>query len=743
MINSLHIKNIATYNSIGVEINALNKVNFIFGGNGCGKTTISNFLFHHTQPNESDSNYSSCEVAFKDQEKVKILTYNKKFRDLNFYKDSEIPGVFTLGEASIEQKQAINRKTEQLNLANKDLANVQIQIKKFQNLSDEHVKESIEKCWKVFKQYEDDFKPALLGTGSIGSKVSFRNKILNTLPFIQKIIKPHSSLVDRTKTLFSTTLEPLPEIILNTTNPLKSYESSEIWKTIIIGKKDLDIAKLINKLNITDWVNQGRAYIHDSTCPFCQNETIDDVFKSRLEEYFDNEFESKVKNLKSIQEQYELACINLIKLLENILSNEIDRSSKLNTKVFAIELESLKNLLKLNIQLSREKLSSISSVIELKSSSEIYKEILSLIKNANTEIQNHNNLVLSHVNETAILRSEIWDFLTFEAYNRISSHETTINNHTKTLKGMRNSEEKGLEKTIKLRNELSELTSTSTGVQAAVDEINKSLIGFGFTNFMIDNAEESNNYWIKRNNGDNALHSLSEGESTFITFLYYLQLIKGFSNKEEVITNKILVIDDPISSLDSNVLFMVSTLIKGLIKDTLSSKSEHGIKQIVILTHNVYFHKEISFQLQKDDSNHVNYWILRKRENTTSITNHGPRNPISSSYQMLWNDIKESDKSSSTSIQNIIRRILENYFKILGNYNDAKIIDAFDTFEEKKICQSLLHWINDGSHCIPDDLFIQPLDSEKDKYLDVFRKIFKNSGHEAHYNMMMGITNHS
>lgn len=110
---------------------------------------------------------------------------------------------------------------------------------------------------------------------------------------------------------------------------------------------------------------------------------------------------------------------------------------------------------------------------------------------------------------------------------------------------------------------------------------------------------------------------------------------------------------------------------------------------------------------------------------------------------MLWQEIKESEKSSSISIQNIIRRILENYFKILGKYNDADIINKFDNFEDKKICQSLLHWINDGSHCIPDDLFLQPLEFETSTYLNVFKRIFEHSGHIAHYNMMMGLENNN
>ena len=38
------MRNVATYDNIGVTFNDLNKVNLIFGPNGTGKTTTSNFL---------------------------------------------------------------------------------------------------------------------------------------------------------------------------------------------------------------------------------------------------------------------------------------------------------------------------------------------------------------------------------------------------------------------------------------------------------------------------------------------------------------------------------------------------------------------------------------------------------------------------------------------------------------------------------------------------------------------------
>lgn len=68
--------------------------------------------------------------------------------------------------------------------------------------------------------------------------------------------------------------------------------------------------------------------------------------------------------------------------------------------------------------------------------------------------------------------------------------------------------------------------------------------------------------------------TLSEGEITFITFLYFLQLTKGSIDKDSISEDRILVIDDPVSSLDSNILFIVSSLLKDDILRTLNLTME-------------------------------------------------------------------------------------------------------------------------------------------------------------------------
>ena len=114
-------------------------------------------------------------------------------------------------------------------------------------------------------------------------------------------------------------------------------------------------------------------------------------------------------------------------------------------------------------------------------------------------------------------------------------------------------------------------------------------------------------------------------------------------------------------------------------------------------------------------------------------------NPIQSSYELLWQELKSDKVTSALTIQNIMRRIIQNYFKLLGKYRDDDLILKFNTKEEQEVCRSLFSWINDGSHSINDDLYIELQDRTIETYKKVFKDIFVLTNHEEHYKMMMCI----
>ena len=217
-----------------------------------------------------------------------------------------------------------------------------------------------------------------------------------------------------------------------------------------------------------------------------------------------------------------------------------------------------------------------------------------------------------------------------------------------------------------------------------------------------------------------------------------MQLTRGAIDKEKVNEKKIIVLDDPISSLDSNILYLVSAMVKDLAENIKNNTSD--VEQLFIFTHNVYFHKEASFIDGRTlESKDVNFWIVRKNNGVSKIQSYGMTNPISSTYELLWKELREDQEISLVSMQNIMRRIIENYFKITGQKPGDYFLSKFESQEEKLVCESLLYWINDGSHTIYDDLHIDQYSDICNIFREVFKDIFDRTGHIEHYNMMMGI----
>ena len=171
-------------------------------------------------------------------------------------------------------------------------------------------------------------------------------------------------------------------------------------------------------------------------------------------------------------------------------------------------------------------------------------------------------------------------------------------------------------------------------------------------------------------------------------------------------------------------------------KEVRDGKS--NVEQIFLLTHNVFFHKETAFIGNRSEiCNDIHYWTINKDNNVSTIKAYEKDNPIKSSYELLWDEIRNNADASLITIQNCMRRILENYFNILGKSMDSEIEDKFPTIEDKTVCRSLFSWINDGSHTIPDDLYFTSSSDSTEHYKRVFKDIFFHMGHEAHYKMMM------
>ena len=731
MIEKIIIKNTATFDNEGVEIDNLKKINFVYGANGCGKTTISNVIV-------SPESHTDSSIVWSSGDKEDTLVYNKKFREKNF--GENIPGVFTLGEATKEQIEELTQKKEKLHELKSQLQQKKDALdKKTQELKDAQ-EQFNNSCWTNIKiKHESIFKEAFVG--SLNSKKSFAQKVID---FFGETSSHNSityeDLVSRADTLFGKTpslMQPLQQ--LTGVEEISELENDVIWTKKIIGKADVAIAPLIERLGISDWVNHGRSLLTPGSeiCPFCQKKTIDKHFRENLEAYFDETFTLDSQKLKKVSNSYLELKDDLLKLIHITIEREQMQPTILDLELFDTKKSSLSQLFSHNEDIIKNKLREPSRSLSLHSSKELISWFKDTILQVNQKINSHNAIVNNISKEKKKLIIDIWNYIILENKELISTFvkkktgfEHAISN---MQQGLKNSSQQYSDLDEEIKNKNKNITST----QASVDEINKTLSAYGFTSFSIVPVEE-HFYQIKRENGEIANNTLSEGEITFITFLYFMQLVKGGNSPETANSDRVVVIDDPISSLDSTILFVVSSLIKEEIKKI--KRGESNILQLILLTHNVYFHKDVSFIDGRTGANKDTwFWILRKNNNKSSIQCYEKENPIQGSYELLWNELRNKDKISIITLQNTMRRIYETYFKVLGKYDDDFILQKFPSMQEKEICRSLLCWVNDGSHCVPDDYSIIPNEEQIGKYLDVFKQVFEVTGHIQHYNMMMCI----
>ncbi|WP_299160859.1 AAA family ATPase [uncultured Tenacibaculum sp.] len=730
MITNIKLHNVASYVN-PVEINDLKRINFIYGSNGTGKTTFSNFLYDST-----NLKYSDCNKKWKDDTELNVLVYNKKFRE-DYFGESKLKGVFTLGKASKEEIDTINTKKDELKNLKEQYVKRKSSLDKLIEEKSEKSLKFKEKVWKgIYQKHKTYFKEAFVG--SMKSKDAFYNRIIKEFNSNEEEFLVLDVLKTKSQTIFGEAPKHIESFTVIEFEKLLEIEEDKIWEKKVIGKADVEIAKLIQKLNINDWVIKGKNLLKetDRTCPFCQEETITVNFKKQLDKFFDENFTNDLKQIKGFNDEYLREAATIVNQLNEIEKKEKEnKKTKLNISLFSANLKTLISELTANREFLQNKLSEPSRVISLQSIKQQLSSLNLLLIEANKSIEKHNKIVLDYRSQRDNLINSIWKHLVEDNKVELDNYVKENDGLTKAVEGIKKQYDDFNEKHRLLKIDIDQLSINVTSSEPTVIQINNTLKTYGFQSFtIVPSSKEENHYEIQREDGSPAESTLSEGEKTFITFLYFLQIAKGSLEKGKTSVDKILVIDDPISSLDSNILYVVSTLIKRILKEVRSGEGD--ILQVILLTHNVFFHKEVSFiDGRTSKLNNTNYWILRKKNRVTSIQMFEQENPIHSSYELLWKELKEGD--SLVSIQNTMRRIIENYFRILGKYRDDTLVNKFETPEEQDICRALISWINDGSHSINDDLYIEYQDETIASYKKVFKSIFEKSHHKEHYKMMM------
>lgn len=722
MIKNIELKNIATFEDAAFQPTVLN---FIFGSNGTGKTTISEQI-----------RMNRGLTITGDKSELDFLVYNRRFKEDNFRASSNLKGVFTLGEDSVEKMDQISNLDYTISQLNSSIEKIKISLNYKSDLLSELDDSFVKECWDIEQVLKSEFSSAL--TGYKSDRKKFSKKCLDVFESKDSFIEPTNleeylnDLKTRYRSLYSANIteDALLERLEIDDSKLEDAKSS--LSEVIVGSDNNQISEFIEFLGNSRWMRDGLKYLEilDNKCPYCQ-QPLQPKFLDDLKNYFDDGYLKRVDSLNLIHSYYE-DLLNSLKSLRDVFDEteleymNLSKARKLARDAFDSVSECL--------EIIDKKIQDPALVFYINPPIGIINKLNEEINLINIEINKHNRSVENLQAEKSTFIEDFWHYIVSMLKDKIEKYLKASNGHNKgiqNLKSERNTKNTLLEQK---KAEKSDLVRSLSSTKRTIEDINSILREFGYTSFKLsESKEEPNSYVIIRENGEDAKQSLSEGEFTFITFLYFYHLCYGMENESAQDRDKIVVIDDPISSLDSNILFIVSMLTKNILKDA-EGQNNH-IAQAIILTHNLYFHKEVSFYGSRGSwpANKTKYFIVKKINNISRIEEYN-NNPISTTYEILWRQVATNE--SPDLALNAMRRILEHYFNLIGGYNYERLINDLNG-TDKVICKSLVAYINDGSHSIFDCLDYA-IDSDNIKtYSNVFRKIFQIMGQESHYEMMI------
>ena len=746
--------NEATYKDCGVCITPT-LINFFFGNNGSGKSTIGKTI-------KVDSG-----VTWRTGKSVSDYTvhiYNPDYITANLSSYHNLPGVFTVNEVNAEIQRKVEEKYAEKKTAADAFKAATDEKKKKQDALDQAFATFQTECWDKTTDIRTAFRSTQTGRMQ---KRSFAEEVL----LKSESAKEHD--VDALKRLYDVAYSADAKLYSEfSTVPdstvLDTLAGRTILGEIIVSSADTPFAQFVKAINATTWVQQGHSQFHGAVkgkCPYCQQD-LPTTFEDDIRACFDAQYQESVNALGEFCENYKNAANALFIPLQR---TPTELYPSIDLTPYTDKLAAIKGVISANLQAIAEKKNDPSKGVTIEDVASMLDELSAIIESFNKLIRENNAVLDEKPRKQAECKTAVWEHIAFMLGDEVSRYkaskgalEKEISTLTAIIAAQRSAE-------ADIAREITELNKGYINTSATIDSVNMLLRDSGFQGFSIrEKTDTPNVYEVIRPDGTIA-ENLSEGERNFIAFLYFYHQVKGSESTDGGQKEKIVVIDDPVSSMDSSALFIVSALVREMIEVCANNAiggnpvaSGRYIKQIFILTHNAYFHREITYNRVRDYQ-FVNFYLITKVDNKSGIricvkknpdvlTEKINYNPVQNSYAALWEEYR--DVTTPIPLMNVIRRILEYYFLQLCGYDGVTLRqrilkDNKDKFIKKdesgkedytqyQMASAMLSYINANSVGINDGInFVDDcVDIEQTK--ETFRMVFALMNQEQHYEMMMG-----
>lgn len=738
MISKINLNKVASFKS-QATLETDKALNLIYGLNGTGKSTLSDYLLKRT-----DEKFKDCSVVGLD-ENHEILVYNQTFIQENFFESESLKGIFTLAK---ENKEAITK----ISNAQKEIEKIDGEkIKKNEEL--ETKKASISKKFESAKNTIWRIKTDFSGGDRVlefclkGHKGSKDNLFNHIQGLTKPTIKPTKSIDDlknEVQTIMGENAQKyayVPKITFSSSN----IETEKIFDKQIVGNENSSVSELITKLGNSDWVKSGLKYLPEEPfeenvdCPFCQEKTISNELIENIKNYFDASYEADIKSIKTFLEEYSQA----IQQIPNKTIFEANPKFETFKQDFEIKFSAFNQLIKSNKKKIEEKAKNPSVPITLENSTNLLEEVNEVISKINASILEHNDKIDKKATVKTEIKKTFWQIMRWDYDQTISSY-LSDKGTSKTKTDLLNTAIKDFDKTIlEQKSIISEQQKQTVNIEKAIANINDGLIDLGITDFKIEDHEENLYKIVRGENKERVFRSLSEGEKMIISFLYFLEMCRGKQDATETGKKKIIVIDDPISSLSHIYVFNIGRLIKNEFFGKKETKKDeetgekvniwkYNYEQVFILTHSLYFFYEIT-ETKHDARKETQKLFRLIKNNDGSRFQKMKYEEIQNDYQAYWYIIKDENQPPAL-IANCMRNVIEYFF----NFVEKKDLNNF--FRQEPLntnrFQSFYRYINRESHSLGQNIF----DYKEFDYADFkdgFAELFKAAGYEEHHKKMM------
>lgn len=688
------------------EMKEFQKYNLIYGLNGSGKTTLSRFfadLPNGKADGFPDLKYkiSTTDGTFQQGQPYtrKIRVFNAEYVEANIGQlEGKLNPIYVIGEGNVILSEAVKTDEKILWTLEEKLAEEDNKLEKLKK-----------KKGKFFTDIAREITVAAKGTTTRTYNKRNAEQAYENLTSIQ--ILGVQELAAASKVMNQSAMDKHAEYVVQ--NVFAGGKDVPFFTTLAqhdenvrgiaqTSATSVAIERLKTNPSIAAWVESGReihALNDDGICEYCLQK-IPESREGELAAHFN-------KSDGNLKQEIELAIDATDALIE-----KIQQVSMLNERLFYTELreEYSKHMKALSeeqtkviahLELSKKVLND-----KLTRRTESYDATILEFDSAiwNSSISDLNSVIKQHNSETDDFQQRLKDnFEKIEKHflssikkdvedtdNDISSVDTEIKlcNEGDAKNGILGI--KKLDENIKTNR-----AKISNSHQAAADlsEMLASFLGRDDLKF----ETEGDGYRITR--FGRAAKRLSEGERTAITFLYF---VVGLQDQNFEIGEGIVVIDDPISSLDSSSVYQAFSFLKNAVKDA---------RQIFLLTHNFDFLKLLLNWFQHLPKPKINgkstYWMLHCAK-TTGTQREAIIKPLDkvllenkSEFTYLLKELIEFESdgtiANSYPIPNIIRKVLEIFLEQHSTGNSMyRLLENLDYDETKK--SALYKYANDLSH---------------------------------------------